>query len=64
MKSVELCPFRGSYVPEFELLQRNPVSWIMKITHALNLHVKMLDYFPPRAEITDMAFCASEIQTV
>ena len=43
-ESVGLCPFRGSYVREFELSHSNPVNRIIKITHAHNLHVKMLDF--------------------
>ena len=43
---VGLCPFLGLYVREFELSHRNPVSRIVKITHAHNLHVKMLDFGP------------------
>ena len=33
-ESVGLCPFRGSYVREFELSHSNPVNRIIKITHA------------------------------
>ena len=43
-ESVGLCPFRGSYVKELELSHGNPVNRIIKITHAHNLHVKMLDF--------------------
>ena len=43
---VGLCPFRGSYVREFELSHSNLVNRIIKITHAHNLHVKMLDFGP------------------
>ena len=43
-ESVGLCPFRGSYVREFELSHNNPVGRIIKITHAYNLHVRMLDF--------------------
>ena len=43
-ESVRLCPFRGLYVREFELLHSNPVSGVIKITHAHNLHVKVLDF--------------------
>ena len=42
--SVGLCPFPGLYVREFELSDRNLVNRIIKITHAHNLHVKMLDF--------------------
>ena len=45
-KSVGLCPFRGSSVREFELSHSYPVNRIMKITHADNLHMKMLDFSP------------------
>ena len=44
-ESVRLCPF-GWYVREFELSHSNPVNRIIKITHAHNLHVKMLDFGP------------------
>ena len=39
------CPFRGSYVREFKLSHSNSISRIIKITHADNLHVKVLDFF-------------------
>ena len=45
-ESVGLCPFRGSYVRKFELSHSNRVNRIMKITHAHNLHLKMLDFGP------------------
>ena len=45
-ESVGLCPFRGSYVREFELSHINRVNRIIKITHAHNLHVKMLVFGP------------------
>ena len=45
-ESVGLCPFRGSYVREFELSHSNRVNRIIKITHAHNLHVKMLVFGP------------------
>ena len=45
-ESVVLCPFRGSYVREFELSQSNPLNRIIKITHAHNLDVKVLDFIP------------------
>ena len=45
-ESVGLCPFCGSYVREFELSFSNPASRIIKITHAHNLYVKMLDFVP------------------
>ena len=43
-ESVGLCPFRGSYVREFELSQSNPLNKIIKITHAHDLDVKVLDF--------------------
>ena len=47
-ESVGLCPFRGLYLREFELSHCNPVNRTIKITHAHNLHVKMLDsHFGP-----------------
>ena len=45
-ESVGPCSFRGSYVREFELSHSNLVNKIVKITHAHNLHVKMLDFAP------------------
>ena len=44
--SVGLCPFSGLYVSEFKLSHSNLVNKITKITHAHNLHVKMLDFDP------------------
>ena len=41
-ESVGLCPFRSSYVREFELSRSNQVNRIIKITHAHNLQVKMM----------------------
>ena len=43
-ESVGLCPLRGSYVREFELSQSNPLNKIIKITHAHDLDVKVLDF--------------------
>ena len=43
---VGLCSFPGLYVREFELSDRNLVNRIIKITHAHNLHEKMLDFGP------------------
>ena len=43
-ESVGLCPFRGSYVREFELSHSNLVTRIMKITRAHGLRVKTLDF--------------------
>ena len=40
------CPFRGSYLREFELSHSNSVNRIMKTTRAHNLHVKVLDFDP------------------
>ena len=45
-ESVGVCPFRGSYMREFELSNSNRVNRIIKITHVRNLHVKMLDFGP------------------
>ena len=45
-ESVGLCPLRVSYVREFELSHSNLVNRIIKITHAYNLHVKMLVFGP------------------
>ena len=45
-ESIGLCPFRGSYVREFELSHSNPVNKIIKITHAHNWHVKVFDFLP------------------
>ena len=42
--SVGLCPFPGLCVRE--LSDRNLVNRIIKITHAHNLHLKMLDFGP------------------
>ena len=42
MKVLDFAPFPGSYVREFELSHSNLVNRIIKITHAHNLHVKML----------------------
>ena len=44
-ESVGLCPFRDSYVREFELSHSNPVSKVIKITEAYNLHVKAVNMF-------------------
>ena len=46
LESVGLCPFRGSYVREFELSESNPLNRIIKITHAQDLDVKVLDFVP------------------
>ena len=45
-EGVGRCPFYGSHVREFELSHGNPVNRIIKITHAHNLQVKMLDFVP------------------
>ena len=45
-ESVGLWPFGGLYVRDFELSLSNLVSRIIKITHAHNLHVKVLDFVP------------------
>ena len=44
-ESVGLCPFRDSYVREFELSHSNPVNRVIKITQAYNLHVKAVTMF-------------------
>ena len=44
-ESVGLCPFRDSYVREFELSNSNPVNRVIKITQAYNLHVKAVTMF-------------------
>ena len=44
-ESVGLCPFRDSYVREFELSHSNPVNRVIKITQAYNLHVKAVNMF-------------------
>ena len=46
MKVLDFAPFRGSYVREFELSHINRVNRTIKITHAYNLRVKMLDFGP------------------
>ena len=43
-ESIGLWPFGGLYVREFELSHSNLVSRIIKITHAHNMHVKVLDF--------------------
>ena len=43
-ESVGLCPFRGSYVSEFELSHSNQVSRIITINHEHSLQVKTLDF--------------------
>ena len=45
-ESVRLCPFRGLYVREFKLSHSYRVNRTIKITHAHNLFVKMLDFSP------------------
>ena len=45
-ESVGLCLFPGLYVREFELSDRNLENRVIKITHAHNLHVKMMDFGP------------------
>ena len=46
VKVLDFAPFRGSYVREFELSQSNLVNRFIKITHAHNLHMKMLNFAP------------------
>ena len=41
---LDFAPFRGWHVREFELSHNNLVSRVIKIAHAHNLHVKMLDF--------------------
>ena len=48
VKVSDFAPFRRSYVREFELSHSNLVNRIVKITHAHNLHVKMLQNFLKR----------------
>ena len=45
-ENVGLCPFRGSYAREFELSHSSSIDRIIKITHAHNLHMKVLDFVP------------------
>ena len=42
MEVLDFAAFRGSCVREFELSHSNLVNRIIKITHAHNLHVKVL----------------------
>ena len=49
VKVWDFAPFRSSYVREFELSHSKLVNRIIKITHAHNLHVKML-VFRPRVQ--------------
>ena len=46
VKVLDFAPFRGSYVREFELSQRNLVNRIIKISGAHSSHVKMLNFAP------------------
>ena len=46
VKVLDFAPFRCSHVREFELSHSNLVHRIIKITHARNLHVKMLVFGP------------------
>ena len=46
VKVLDFARFRGSYAREFELSHSNLVNKIIKITHAHNLHVKMLVFGP------------------
>ena len=46
MKVLDFSPFCGLYVREFELLHSNLVNRSIKITHAHNLHRRMLDFAP------------------
>ena len=51
-ESVGLCPFRGFY--------GNPVSRIIAITHAHNLHLKVLDFDPFTIRTLKNANCLPE----
>ena len=46
MKVLDFATFRGPYVREFELSHSYLVNRNIKITHAHNLHVKMLVFGP------------------
>ena len=59
-ESIGLCPFRGSYVREFELSHSNRVNRLIKITHPHNLHVKMLDFGPFTIRTLKNANCLLE----
>ena len=59
-ESVRLCPFRGLYVREFKLSHSNRVNRIIKITHAHNLFVKMLDFSPFTIRTQQNANCLLE----
>ena len=51
-ESVGLCPFRGSYVREFELSHSNPVSRITTINHAHSLlDLLQVDLLASRASL-------------
>ena len=51
-ESVGLCPFRGSYVREFELSHSNPVSRIITINHAHSLlDLLQVDLLASRASL-------------
>ena len=60
-ESVGLCPFRGSYVREFELLHSNPVNIIIKINNAHNLHVKaLLQFLCKRTQFVYQKICSND----
>ena len=44
VKVLDFASFRSWYVREFELSHSNLVSRVIKISHAHNLHVNMLDF--------------------
>ena len=56
-ESVGLCPLHGLYMREFELSHSNLVNRTIKITHAHNLHVKMLDFAPLKICMWKNAYC-------
>ena len=47
VKVLDFASFRGSYVREFELSHGNLVNRIIKITHAHNLHMKIVVIVAP-----------------
>ena len=57
MKVLDFTPFHGLYTREFELSHSNLVNRIIKITHAHNLHVKMLDFVPFKICMRKNAYC-------
>ena len=57
VKVLDSVLFRGSYVREFELSHCNLVNRIIKITHAHNLNVKLLDFAPFKICTWKNAYC-------